>query len=63
MKEKQHEKVGLACFIVGCLLVFLIDANITRIIGVPMIFAGIFLGVHAIASPDFLAGDREDEAR
>lgn len=28
-----------------------------------MIFAGIFLGVHAIASPDFLAGDWEDEAR
>ena len=57
--KRSHAQLGLACFVVGCLLVFLIDANLARIIGVPMIFAGIFLGIYAIASPDFLTGDRE----
>jgi hypothetical protein len=54
----SHAQLGLACFVVGCLLVFLIDAGVARIIGVPMIFVGIFFGVSAIASPDFLERDR-----
>jgi hypothetical protein len=52
--------VAAACFAAGLLLVLLLDAGIARIIGVPLIFAGIALGVAAIATPDFLAGDRDD---
>lgn len=52
--------IAAACFVVGCLLLFFIDAGIARIVGVPLIFAGIALGVGAIATPDFLAGDRDE---
>jgi hypothetical protein len=40
------------------LLVLLIDVGIARVIGVPLMFAGIVLGVAAIATREFLAGDR-----
>jgi hypothetical protein len=36
---------------------FFVEASIGRIIAIPLIFAGIALGVTAIASPDFLEGD------
>jgi hypothetical protein len=29
------------------------------IVGVPLVFSGIVLGVAAIATPEFLAGDRD----
>jgi hypothetical protein len=45
--------------VIGALLVLLIDAGIARIVGVPLMFAGIVLGVAAIATPEFLAGDRD----
>lgn len=51
--------IALACFVIGALLVLLIDAGIARIVGVPLMFAGIVLGVAAIATPEFLAGDRD----
>lgn len=52
-------KAAAACFVLGCLLVFLIEAGIARAVGVPLIFVGIFLGVTAITSPGFLEADRE----
>jgi hypothetical protein len=52
-------QIALACFVVGCLLVLLVEAAVARIVGVPLMFAGIGLGVAAIATPDFLAGDRD----
>jgi disulfide bond formation protein DsbB len=60
--KRSHARIGLACFIVGCLLVLLIDASLARIIGVPMIFAGIFFGIYAIASPDFLKADHHESS-
>jgi hypothetical protein len=51
--------IALACFVIGALLVLLIEAGIARIVGVPLMFAGIVLGVAAIATPEFLAGDRD----
>jgi hypothetical protein len=54
-------QIALACFVVGSLLVLLVEAAIARIAGVPLMFAGIALGVAAIATPDFLAGDRDAE--
>lgn len=53
--------VAFACFVIGSLLVFLIDAGIARIVGVPLMFAGIALGVAAIATPEFLVGDRDGD--
>jgi hypothetical protein len=52
---------ALACFMIGALLVLLIDAGIARIVGVPLMFVGIALGVAAIATPEFLAGDRDTD--
>ena len=51
--------IAAACFVVGLLLIFLIDAGWARIIGVPLVFCGIGLGVAAIATPEFLSGDRD----
>ena len=45
----------------GALLVLLIESGIARIVGVPLMFAGIVLGVAAIATPEFLAGDRDTD--
>jgi hypothetical protein len=51
-------QIALACFAIGSLLVLLIEAGIARIVGVPLMFAGIALGVAAIATPEFLDHDR-----
>jgi hypothetical protein len=55
----ERPQIALACFVTGALLVLLIEAGIARIVGVPLMFAGIVLGVAAIATPEFLAGDRD----
>lgn len=55
-------QIALACFVLGCLLVLLVEAGIALAVGVPLIFVGIALGVAAIATPEFLAGDREADA-
>jgi hypothetical protein len=52
-------QLALACFAIGCLLVLFVDVGVARIVGVPLMFAGIALGVLAIATPEFLAGDRD----
>jgi hypothetical protein len=51
--------VALACFVIGCLLVLLVDVGVARIVGVPLMLTGIALGVTAIATPEFLARDRD----
>jgi len=55
----RRPRIALACFLVGCLLVLFVDLAIARIVGVPLMFAGIALGVASIATPEFLAGDRD----
>jgi hypothetical protein len=55
-------QIALACFVIGSLLVLLVEAGIARIVGVPLMFAGIALGVAAIATPEFVAGDREGDS-
>ena len=49
--------IAFACFVVGLVLILLVDLAVARIVGVPLMFAGIALGVAAIASPDFLERD------
>lgn len=60
MSESTLAKIAAACFVLGLGLVFLVELGIARIVGVPLIFIGIALGVRAIASPDFLEADRQD---
>jgi hypothetical protein len=55
-------QLALACFVIGALLVFLVEAGIARAIGVPLMFIGIVLGVAAIATPEFLSGDRDADS-
>jgi hypothetical protein len=55
----KRPQLAFACFALGLLLVLLVEAAIGRIIGVPLIFVGLGLGVAAIATPDFLGGDRD----
>ena len=59
MKPGRRPAIAAACFIAGLLLIFLVDEGWARVVGVPLVFAGIALGVAAIATPEFLAGDRE----
>jgi energy-converting hydrogenase Eha subunit C len=56
MKSPQ---AAAACFVLGLLAVLLIDEPLARIIGVPLMLVGIGLGIVAIASPEFLEGDRD----
>jgi hypothetical protein len=56
-------QIAFACFLTGVLLVLLVEAAIARIVGVPLIFIGIALGVAAIATPEFLDGDRTGDRR
>jgi hypothetical protein len=55
----ERPQIALACFVIGALLVLLVEAGIARIVGVPLMVAGIVLGVAAIATPEFLTGDRD----
>jgi hypothetical protein len=57
MSEVALTRLAAMCFLIGLGLVFLVDLGIARIIGIPLTFAGIALGVRAIASPDFLEAD------
>jgi hypothetical protein len=60
MTPERLPRIAAACFLIGMGMVFLIDLGIARIIGIPLIFIGIGLGVTAIASPDFLEDDSEN---
>jgi disulfide bond formation protein DsbB len=55
----KRPQAAAACFLLGLALVFLIELPIARIIGVPLMLVGIGLGIVAIASPDFIEGDRD----
>lgn len=59
MSSPRLPKFAAACFLLGLALVLLIDFGVARIVGVPLIFVGILLGVAAVASPEFLEGDRK----
>ena len=59
MSPKRLPWAAFGCFVTGLLVLFLVDVGVARIVAVPLIFAGIGLGVTAIASPSFLERDRE----
>lgn len=54
-------RLAAACFTVGAVLLILVEAAPARVAAVGLIFCGIALGVAAIATPEFLDGDRGSE--
>jgi disulfide bond formation protein DsbB len=50
----RRPQLAAATFVVGLLLVLLVEVPAARIIGIPLMLLGIGLGITAIASPDFL---------
>ena len=48
---------AVAAFIAGVAVMLVFETTFTRILGVGLLFAGIALGVFAILTPEFLAGD------
>lgn len=59
MTAERLPSIAAASLLVGLALVLLVDLGFARIVGVPLIFVGIALGVTAIASPSFLEQDRD----
>jgi hypothetical protein len=61
VSEERLPKMAAAAFLAGLLLLLLVDAGIGRILGIPLTFVGLGLGVAAIATPGFLERDRDTE--
>jgi hypothetical protein len=59
MSAERLPRIAAACFLIGLAMVFLIDLGIARIIGIPLTFIGIGLGVASIATPAFLEADED----
>jgi NADH:ubiquinone oxidoreductase subunit K len=55
-----HGRIAAICFVIGASLLFFVENGIVRLVSVILLFAAIFLGVRAIASPEFLTADRDD---
>ena len=53
--------VALGCFVLGVALMIPFEYWFTRVLGVGALFAAIVVGVFAIATPDFLAAEDEDD--
>ena len=58
MNPERLPWIAAGSFLVGLLLLLLVDVGAARVVAVPLIFVGIYLGVRAIASPGFLERDR-----
>lgn len=61
MSARARTRAAVACFVIGIGLIFFVEAGIARVIGVPLMFVGIALGVAAIAEPEFLRADRQPD--
>ena len=53
-------RLAIAAFGLGVALMLAFDATLTRIAGVALLLGGIALGVFAIASEEFVAGEERD---
>ena len=61
MSDERLPKLAAVAFLAGLALLLLVDAGIGRILGIPLTFVGLGLGVAAIATPGFLERDRDAE--
>ena len=55
-------RLAATAFIAGVVLMLVFDAALTRIAGVVLIFAGMATGVFAIATDEFVTGDRDPDS-
>lgn len=53
-------RLALAAFCAGVVLMLVFDATPARIAGVALLLAGMALGVFAIATEEFVAGDDDE---
>jgi hypothetical protein len=51
--------VCLACFVLGSAIMLAFEAPIARIFGVALLFGFVVSGVFLVASPEFLARDKD----
>ncbi len=63
MSARRLPLIAAVCFVLGNLLLLVVEPAIGRIAGVPLVFVGIALGVAAIATPEFLERDRYQPER
>ena len=57
MTRLNRPRAALAVFVAGVALMLVFEATVTRVAGVALMLAGIVLGVFAIATDEFVAGD------
>lgn len=57
MSANATARLALGAFLLGAALMLALDHAVTRIAGVALLFAGIGLGVFAIATDVFVAGN------
>lgn len=62
MSRLTLPRLFLAVSALGFVLMIAFDSTITRLLGVTCIFAALALGVAAIATPEFLAADLDEES-
>jgi NADH:ubiquinone oxidoreductase subunit K len=58
----SHGHIAAICFAIGAALLFFVENGIVRLVSIILLFTAIALGVHAIASPEFLAKDVDEDA-
>jgi len=61
MSVRRRRNLALVCLIGGLALTVPFDATATLVAGLLLLGAFIVLGVFAVADPEFLAADRDDE--
>ena len=59
MSDRRLLGVCVACFVLGSAVMIAFEAPVARIVGVALLFGFIVSGVFLVASPDFLARDKE----
>jgi hypothetical protein len=57
------ELAAVACFVLGAGLLFPFESTVTILLGVLLLIAFVVTGVFALATPDALARDPEEEER
>lgn len=56
-------KIAAATFLLGLLVLLVFEPTVLRALGVIGIFVGLVAGTFAIATPSFVAGDRDEGPR
>ena len=53
--------IAFGCFLLGCAVMVPFEYAITLALGVVLLFAAVVVGVFAIATPELLSAERDDE--